>query len=147
MKTCNECGDEKPLDAFYNHPACKMGRSAKCKECLRQKGRQRYAEKGKSIPLERELHNNAKCRAALKDVPFELSQNWVRDKLETGVCEVTGIPFGDRNTSFTPSLERVSPEKGYTEENTLAVVWIYNRAKGTGSHEDVVRLASALMEE
>lgn len=52
--------------------------------------------------------------------------------------------FGPRR-AFTPSLDRKDPALGYTEENSQMVVWIYNAAKGTGTHADVLALAAALV--
>ena len=90
------------------------------------------------------LLNNAKNRARDKGLDFSLTSKWLTDKLEKGVCEVTGIRFEGYCSSFAPSLDRKDPAKGYTEDNTQVVVWIYNRCKNNGSHEDVLRMALAL---
>lgn len=92
------------------------------------------------------LVSGAKKRAAKAGLVFELDTNWVADKLEQGVCEVTGIRFeltSGRNP-FAPSLDRTNPELGYTKENTKVVVWCYNTAKGGWKHSDVIILAEAL---
>lgn len=77
---------------------------------------------------------------------------WVEEHITPGTCEVSGIPFdftpdgrgtGYKN-SFGPSLDRTDSRLGYTQDNTKIVVWAYNGAKGTGTHEDVLRLAKAL---
>lgn len=41
-------------------------------------------------------------------------------------------------------MDRKVPQKGYTPENVQMVVWIYNAAKWTGTHEDVMVLVRAL---
>ena len=34
-KTCSNCGETKPLKAFYCHPKTKDGRQSQCKECMK----------------------------------------------------------------------------------------------------------------
>ena len=145
MRTCKECRKEKPLEDYSQQPKCKGGRHPRCKTCLNRESRERYAKKGKSIPPSRLLYNNAYTRAKTKSLPLTITQEWVQTKLDQNYCEVTGLPLGRSNTPFAPSLERVIPSQGYTPENTKLVVWIYNRAKGSGTHEDVLRLAEALI--
>lgn len=41
MKRCSNCGAEKPLDQFQIRKASKDGRTASCKECLRERDRVR----------------------------------------------------------------------------------------------------------
>lgn len=35
MKTCNRCGEQKPLTEFYNHKNTKDGKRTECKSCKR----------------------------------------------------------------------------------------------------------------
>ena len=44
MKTCFKCGQDKPLDDFYRHPAMKDGRLGKCKDCAKADVLQRRNE-------------------------------------------------------------------------------------------------------
>lgn len=79
-----------------------------------------------------------------------ISSRWIADKIKLGFCEATGIPFdlskpnGERKP-FSPSIDQIEPKGGYTKDNTQVVCWIYNAAKGTWGHEDVVKLARALI--
>lgn len=43
MKTCRNCNELKPLEAFYRKSASKDGRRAECKECESEKKRERRA--------------------------------------------------------------------------------------------------------
>jgi hypothetical protein len=45
---------------------------------------------------------------------------------------------------LSPSLDRIDPRFGYVAGNVHVVVWVYNRAKGDGTHEDVLMLMEAL---
>ena len=70
------------------------------------------------------------------------------NKLNVGICEVTGIPFTyglNARNPWSPSLDRIDPSVGYTLENTRVVVWIYNAAKNVFSDSDVMLMAHALV--
>lgn len=96
---------------------------------------------------------NAKNRAASKGWDFDLTPAWAQEKLQKGICEVTGIPFNfERGTvnahnPFRPSIDRRDTSLGYTQDNCQMVVVAYNQAKGTWSHEDVLKLAKALVDK
>lgn len=45
LRTCNKCGKEKPLDAFYKHPFAPLGRAARCKECTKAAVRENRRER------------------------------------------------------------------------------------------------------
>lgn len=102
---------------------------------------------------ESRLLSNAKNRAAIKGWDFDLTVEWAQAKLATGLCEVTGIPFDfargstTQHNPFRPSIDRKDTSLGYTRDNCQMVVGIYNQAKGTWSHEDVLKLARALIEK
>ena len=91
---------------------------------------------------------NAKYRC--KNVT--ITKQWIQERLDRGVCEVTGLPFiydssgQNLKNPWSPSLDRKVSGLGYTLENTQLVVWIYNVAKGSWKHEDVEILANAIME-
>lgn len=97
--------------------------------------------------------NSAKQRAKKYKLDFDIDFEFIFQKLEKGVCEVTGIPFvlrtnggkGHRDNSFSPSLERRDNNKGYTKDNVQVVCWIYNRAKGAFPLEDLLTMTQALL--
>jgi hypothetical protein len=79
---------------------------------------------------------------------FSISKKWVLEKLEKGVCEVTNLPFnirGNARSLFLPSIDRINSKIGYTKENCHMVLFGYNNAKNMNTHEDVMRLAKALV--
>jgi hypothetical protein len=82
------------------------------------------------------LLHNAKSRAKRKNIEFSISEEFVRDKIAIGKCELTGLSFDltisktTKDNPFAPSLDRIDPNKGYTEENTRLILWAANRAIG-----------------
>jgi hypothetical protein len=157
-RTCLLCNRERPLVLFAKNviePCCQL-----CYDTNRQKTqlswqerRQRMMEPSVAPPIQLvkradRLWHAARLRAWRNELPFDLTKDWVIERLEMGKCEITGIEFDagtNGSRTFSPSVERRNPELGYVAGNCLVVVWIYNSAKGPGTHEDVVRLARALV--
>lgn len=55
MKTCRDCGEEKPLDAFHKQPLNRDGRMGHCKDCAKIRARNRYeANKERERAVNRE---------------------------------------------------------------------------------------------
>lgn len=44
-KVCARCGEEKPLDEFYNQPSTRDGKASYCKECVKELSRETYFNK------------------------------------------------------------------------------------------------------
>jgi hypothetical protein len=97
---------------------------------------------------------SARGRARVLGVPFSLTIAWAVERLVAGKCELTGIDFDMRGklrpgegirSSFGPSLDRKHPILGYTPENCRIVIWAYNGAKGSGTDEEVMQMAEALV--
>jgi len=84
-------------------------------------------------------------QAKFSGLPIE----WFIERLERGVCEVTGLPFtlgaDAYKGPYAPEVDQRVPQGGYTPENAQMVVRIYNQAKSNFSHEDVLALSKALL--
>lgn len=96
----------------------------------------------------------AKARAKNRGVPFFLTPEWVAANY-TGYCAVTGIEFshaGDGIRSrvsgpFAPSIDRIDPLQGYTQENCRFVIWAFNRFKGADTDEVVFEIARIIADK
>lgn len=90
-------------------------------------------------------------RAAKKNVSYTLTPAWAEERW-TGVCELTGIPFnmgmpgkpGPR--LYSPSIDRIVPSLGYVEENCRFILWAINSFKGEGTDDDMLKIATCLVE-
>lgn len=84
-----------------------------------------------------------------------LTLDHVMSGIEREVCPVTGFRFdlrtdersrsGRHTNPFAPSLDRVDPTLGYTNENTRVVVWQYNFMKGELSDADVLAMCKVIV--
>lgn len=92
----------------------------------------------------------ARTRAERKSIPFDLTLERVERAVVGGVCEVTGLRFvldlpKARAHAYSPTIDRVDSDGGYTMDNVQITCWLYNRAKADGSHEEVLTLVHALL--
>lgn len=143
QRVCSSCGRPYSRDGFY-HLKNGLPYSA-CKKC-KNRPRDRRAYRRSVAGLASDFFMTIRRR----DPHTDLSVAWLKDRLTRGICEVTGIAFdlsllsGSRNP-FGPSVDQKQPGAGYTQANCHMVVWCYNAAKGTGTHDDVLKLARALV--
>ncbi|MDJ0709572.1 MAG: hypothetical protein QNJ14_04230 [Woeseiaceae bacterium] len=98
------------------------------------------------------LTSSAKWRAKKKGLPFEIDRELVLEKLRSGKCKVSGLPFsydpahvGRKRNGFAPSLHRRDCTQGYTRENTMLVCVAANVAISELTHNEFLLLALAIL--
>jgi hypothetical protein len=161
VKTCSKCSQVKTTDLFFKATQRPDGLCPQCKDCMKANAKARR-ERGQERLVQREWRRKSRATPAFrasrlladakqrKPENFTLTLEWAQEKIERGYCEATGLKFdcsgnGAPARPYAPSLDRTDPSKPYTQENTKVVVWIYNRAKGVHTHEDVLNMAKALV--
>lgn len=87
-------------------------------------------------------------RARKKEVPHTLTHEWAEANW-TGICAVSGLPFsiggcGSGAKFYSPSIDRIIPEIGYTPENCRFVLWAVNALKGIGTDSDMYHVVEAI---
>lgn len=83
------------------------------------------------------MWSGSKKSAKEKGVAFDLDKQWFKDRLQCGVCEMSGLPFDMKGKRVPngPSIDRIDPTGGYTKDNCRLILWWLNRAKTNLSDE------------
>ena len=89
----------------------------------------------------------ARHRSLKKGWSFDLTYEWCVANW-TGKCAVTDVPFQfgvGKLHPYSPSLDRNDNSKGYTQDNCRFVLHAVNNFKGTGTDEDMLVIAQAIV--
>lgn len=149
-KFCSSCNRKLSLDLF-------SGNTASCKDCknkrvreLKSKDPQGYKEKRRQYNMNYAVNQGLlyyvrrnvsswKQASLKKKLPFDLTVEYVMELWgkQGGKCYYTGIGLEfilpNTNIGFpkenSPSLDRLIPEKGYTQGNVVWCIWWVNRMK------------------
>jgi len=123
-----------------------MGVASLCKECLNKYHQSRYKKNpglfnyrvhswNSQNPGYR-LFISAKKRAEKRGLSFCLTKDWFEEKVDAGVCELTGVPFRyETNSPWRPSPDRINNEFGYEPWNTRMILLGLNRLKNSHSEK------------
>lgn len=152
-RICFKCKVEKSLESFNKDSSRKDGVSYRCRECSKIKDRnidykKKYAKhrienlqrqkKYRIIPEIRlaGLLSQAKRRPKSKKLGFDLDLEWILNEYNkrNGCCSLTGIRFTLLNNDpgkryqfpYSPSIDRIDSNKGYTKDNCRLVCAIVN---------------------
>lgn len=156
QKKCRKCSEEKDVTAFRLHN--KGGHRGICRDCENSWVRETkpwQSERKRAYQQERRkthrgfsLTNDARRRALEKGIPFDLDWREIQERINTGLCEVTGLPFClDEPKSWNaPSLDQIEPSKGYTRLNTRVVLYALNTMANNWGLDTILQIADAIRE-
>lgn len=144
LSLCKNC-DKEYVKARKNQRHC----SPECRKKYAEKNRdhlkkaKRQAVWTKENPVKRMLYR-AKARAEQKGILFDLQEC---DVSIPDVCPLLGTPFSfhlGKPTPYSPSLDRIVPELGYTKGNVMVVSMRANVAKNDLSLDELKLLVENL---
>lgn len=161
LVVCSRCGLAKGGEEFGTRGTHRI--SSECKDCRNARARKwraanplkhkwsrdNYRASIRTSPKRKIefLVNRARGRAQSKGIEFSISREWIERYALDFRCAVTGIEFriGIKVMNpFSPSIDRIDPSIGYTDENSRLVLMGYNALKGTGTDADVLEIAMAI---
>jgi hypothetical protein len=150
MKQCTKCNIKKPLSDFSKHRCTKDGFSGWCKICARESSAKWYATpEGRAKQMVNTMKQNKKGKRA--NLEKTLTADDVLLILQTGKCQLTGLPFDftqPHTTSqnpYAPSIDRIDSQKGYTKDNVRVVLNLVNAALGEHSDIDALPILKAMV--
>ena len=162
MKRCSSCGKLKDESEFYHYKSSKDGLTHQCKQCMseyRTSKREHYREymayrrevDNETIKANRRKHYRnhpenrmlmqAKQRAKRRNLEFNLT---IDDIVIPVKCPLLGVPFVlgvQGNYEYTPSLDRIDPNKGYIKGNVWVITKKANSMKNSATKEELLKFA------
>ena len=139
-RICVSCGKEIPPNRRKDAKKC----SNNCDAIARvKKSRLNNIEQYRNVwrkyystelGLITSLLNNARDRAKRYNREFDLDKEFIIEKLKSGKCELTQIPFNRtivgpyKANPYAPSLDRIDSKRGYTKDNVRLICFGVNRA-------------------
>lgn len=144
MKICSICKEDKSLELFYKYSNSKDGRQRYCIDCKKKKYREDYSDLHRRANI---IKTACAKRSRQNNFEFDLTTEWIKRGIKEG-CELTGTIFNmeDTKSPFSPSVDRIDSNKGYTQENCRVIVLIANLAKNNWNDEALYILAERLLE-
>ena len=89
-----------------------------------------------------------KSGARKQGIKYDLTKEWFKERLDSGICELSGMPFdmeGKRSRN-SPSVDRINPMGSYTKDNCRLVLWSVNRALSNYGQEYLVGVFKKIIE-
>jgi hypothetical protein len=157
-RVCSGCKIEKPLSEYYKGETSLGGYRTRCKQCCcaeeaarksripkakRSADFKKWRRQSRGAALVRLAHHRAKA----KGLPCTLDPKAVQAVIDSGECQMTGVPFnldGGR-TWDSPSLDRIDNSKGYVPGNVRVVLYCINVMANTWGENKIVEIAEAIM--
>lgn len=92
-----------------------------------------------------------KSRAKLKNLDFDLTPEWYKSESEKSIKKYPKLilhPFGNTNNNFwAATVDRISPEKGYIQENCRIIPHALNSAKSHWNFDQLLELQKLISED
>jgi len=120
----------------------------------RAQERKEYITKYTLVPTNRAKYiwNRTRDSAKRRKIGFYITIDDVIPALESGVCEMTGLPFcldkpnnGVSTHPYAPSIDRIDSNKDYTKDNIRIVLWAVNAATNQFTDKEMLPILKAMV--
>lgn len=156
QKQCSKCKQVLPGGMFSKDKTRHDGLRYACKKCD-NKRIQSYSRQNPIMRITVHMVGNARTRAKEKELPFDLSLDFIRSMVGENArlashCPLLGIPLdwsnyrdnGGKALPNSPSLDRIDSTKGYTKDNVWVISYRANTIKHNASHEELALITRNL---
>lgn len=138
-KECTQCHIVKPLEDFAKIYSKRKdgslrgnGRRANCRKC-ENKRRQKSYQKN---PITGML-SNTKTRCKKKGIEFNIT---IEDVPIPLYCPILLVPLNrglKGNYNYSPTIDRIDPNKGYIKGNVKVISMLANRMKSNATEQEI----------
>ena len=133
MKTCSQCNQTLPLEAFDVQTTGKLGRRADCKKC-----KKRFTRSKEGVVKEVFAYQKAKSKKR-EYLPPTYSEKelyeWAMKNPEFHLLYSAWVESG-YSSKFKPSFDRLNDYISYKLNNIQVTTWNENNQKGYASQQD-----------
>lgn len=146
-KICTKCKIEKNLEDFPSTYHKKKdgtpggdGYRANCRSCENKSRKKHYDTR----PITR-MMMNTKSRSRQRGIDFNLEYE---DITIPNLCPILKIPFelGTKTSySFSPTIDRIDPNKGYIKGNIKVISMMANKMKNNATREQCEQFAKNII--
>lgn len=116
------------------------GRRSNCRKCENLRRKNSYYKN----PITRMLMN-AKTRARTLNLDFNITHEDVPIPKKCPILEIEFIQGTKGNYSFTPTIDRIIPSKGYIKGNVKVISMLANKMKNSATREECVKFAKNII--
>jgi hypothetical protein len=161
-KHCPGCDKWLHRDNYNKHSKRHTGLSDHCRSCCSDYAKKHYVRNSEKtikrmLAYRQTLEGHAKAlilsartRAKKYSLEFEITNDWVLERLRRGVCEKSGLKFAAPRTGgrvgTASSIDRIDPKQGYTFRNAQVVCNMYNTGKNQHLEIDFIAMCCAVAE-
>mgnify|MGYP006290562023 CR=1 FL=1 len=141
MKICSICKETKPFSDFGKKKNVKSGFAAACLSCCKAR---KLLETATKFGHLKSLMTKYKRRAKDLSVQFDLDIVYL-ESIACDFCPIfnTKLNWGRGkgfDVLYSPSLDRLDPNKGYVKGNVAFMSFKANRLKNDSNIEDIRKL-------
>lgn len=160
MQTCTKCKQTLPITMFYWRCKTQGIRQYSCKTCCTAQIKQSMHKRIERDPITYRCDMmllGAKHRAKKNNLEFALTHEHVYKLAQQSNCPISNRPFdwklaikSDRRGSHTPdspTLDRIDPRRGYTNDNVWIISYRMNAIKNDGTPQELAMISQAVNRE
>ena len=152
-KVCSKCGRRRAATLFSPRPERPCGRYSCCKKCKKEFRTKRYHERRIEDPVALWLVNAlnwSRHRARKQSIEHTLSATQLSEALnkKDKTCVYCDVVFNFRRShhdrSDSPTIDRLDPKRGYSEENVAICCYRCNAIKNNATFQELRQIADRL---